>query len=706
MLRDYQIDICNRIKEALVLHRSVMAQMPTGTGKTVVLAEMVSIFQNIMGMGNIVIVAHRKELVEQIKESIARLSNLTSDCLYVHSIQWLNRNIEAVGVPDIVIIDEAHHALAKTYKRMWEVWPKTRFLGLTATPCRLNGSGFTDLFDALVMSWDIPTFIKKNWLATYDFISIKTNGYTHSLISSLKKRGADGDFQLKEMDAVLNKKTSIERLFYSFLTYAKNRKGIIYAINIRHARSIAEFYQSMGISAVAIDSNTPANERAQMLEDFKASKGNSSRDIQVLVNVDIFSEGFDCPDVEFIQLARPTLSLAKYLQMVGRGLRVCEGKKNCLIIDNVGIYNAFGLPSQIWNWERMFKGNRVQSAMAAMRVACPEVYYIPDFNAETPDSSNKCHDNEMVVVVTHEQLDDSFEQQKRDEKLDNERKAILNGANGRVRMVGRELAELNEGRNKKPSYVDLINMNLFRHSAEGRPTVTRLGEIEFLRFGSRLVSRTRVPISLPYFYLCIERHSFYSMHIGTEEKNMDCLVFNSSGYKSGARAVVFLHDEPMEFFWMAGTVKGGGLIIMGRNGCYFFAEKGRGRRYLGCADCEENRINIIDTVMGIMKAAEENVNSDDLKNGHASAALAKPYKAGVKWGLRGDDGRIVTPPIYRCIKEENGFFLFEQLPLHWGVMDRLGHVIIEAKHDKVAVSADGKAIITSLSGKQTVVDLK
>ena len=289
--------------------------------------------------------------------------------------------------PGMIVIDEAHHALAKTYKEMWERFPNAKFLGLTATPCRLNGKGFTDLFDVLVQSWSVPEFISKGRLATYDFVSIKSDGVTQRLIDSLQKRGADGDYQNKEMDMLLNKKPSIERLYQSLEEFGKDRKGIVYAINISHAN--------------AIDGKTPSSLRKELIERFKVSSNTSfskthpssltlkegdfskitpslftikegstshpdpltlrgeggnrptrcseplrskvggpskvSPDcagwdrlgatclraadglapIQVLVNVDIFSEGFDCPDVEFVQLARPTLSLAKYLQMVG-----------------------------------------------------------------------------------------------------------------------------------------------------------------------------------------------------------------------------------------------------------------------------------------------------------------------------------------------------------------------------------------------------
>ena len=426
-LFDYQEDMKERIEKALRLHRSVMAQMPTGTGKTVLLASVVESFLREHSNCNVWIVAHRRELVSQIRETIERVfskthpssltikedfsnhpvnsskitpslftlkegstshpgpltlrgeggnrptrcseplrskvggpSKVSPDCLSASafnvpikavSIQWLSKHYDEIEEePGMIVIDEAHHALAKTYKEMWERFPKAKFLGLTATPCRLNGKGFTDLFDVLVQSWDVPEFISKGRLATYDFVSIKSDGVTQRLIDSLQKRGADGDYQNKEMDMLLNKKPSIERLYQSLEEFGKDRKGIVYAINISHAQKITKLYQENGVKAIAIDSKTPATERQQDIEAFK--KG----DIQVLVNVDIFSEGFDCPDVEFVQLARPTLSLAKYLQMVGRGLRVAKGKKNCIIIDNVGLYRVFGLPSQVWNWNAMFEG--------------------------------------------------------------------------------------------------------------------------------------------------------------------------------------------------------------------------------------------------------------------------------------------------------------------------------------------------------------
>ena len=400
-LFDYQEDMKERIEKALRLHRSVMAQMPTGTGKTYLLTAVIDSFVNNNPMEKVWIVAHRKELVSQIDETVRKFhsyyaSNTSSllSSVKAMSIQWLMRHYDEIEEePGMIVIDEAHHALAKTYKEMWKRFPKAKFLGLTATPCRLNGKGFTDLFEVLVQSWDVPEFISKGRLATYDFVSIKSDGVTQRLIDSLQKRGADGDYQNKEMDMLLNKKPSIERLYRSLEEFGKDRKGIVYAINISHAQKITKLYQENGVKAIAIDSKTPATERQQDIEAFK--KG----DIQVLVNVDIFSEGFDCPDVEFVQLARPTLSLAKYLQMVGRGLRVAKGKKNCVIIDNVGLYRVFGLPSQVWNWKATFEGRLRYSRKK--ETPKERDFFLMYGKQETMPVGQ---DSEMMMVMSHEEL--------------------------------------------------------------------------------------------------------------------------------------------------------------------------------------------------------------------------------------------------------------------------------------------------------------
>ena len=398
----YQQEMVERIGRAFGKHQSVMVQMPTGTGKTYLLAAVVKgeelrvkseEFDSRDKCPCIWIVAHRRELVSQIEETLAgfglrtstignwlspwspisnsSLSTLRPSLIRVMSIQWLTLHYrEMKEEPSLIVIDEAHHAVAKTYAEVMEAFPKAKKLGLTATPYRLNGKGFTDLFDVLLTSWSVERFIAKGRLSLYDYYSIKPDGQDQMLIDSLKKRGADGDYQQKEMNEVMDVRPSLERLCMTVKRYAAKKKGIVYAFSIEHAEHIAEFYRDNGINAVAISSKTPSSLRKELLERFKKSSFtskissmnsslfvlHSSLPIQVLVSVDLFSEGFDCPDVQFIQLARPTLSLSKYLQMVGRGLRVARRKSYCVILDNVGLYRRFGMPSADRDWQRMFEG--------------------------------------------------------------------------------------------------------------------------------------------------------------------------------------------------------------------------------------------------------------------------------------------------------------------------------------------------------------
>ena len=563
MLRDYQEEICSRVREAFKKHRSVMMQMPTGTGKTVVLAEIVreylnvNVNVNVKGGCNVLIVAHRRELVEQIQQALLRVmgagvarelpTQQSCDCLIqVHSIQWLSRNIEKVkGKPGVVIVDEAHHAVAKTYRMMWEAWPEAKFLGLTATPYRLSGEGFTDLFEVMVESWSVKRFIAEGWLSAFDYYSILPESDEQRLIDSLKKRGADGDFLMKEMHEALDVTPCIERLFESFERFAYDKKGIVYAIDIEHAEHIAEYYRQQGVAAYAISSKTSLPERKRLIEAFRGScfreekssndifenhpssrslplkkglvtekvflphpssparrgstsllnppllrredlkpgrpglysqtssrpcgvarelptqqscdclcaEGAAAREgaagllgaaarescdcltregcdcfIQVLVSVDLFSEGFDCPDVEFIQMARPTLSLAKYLQMVGRGLRAHQGKECVTIIDNVGLYRRFGLPSGERDWERYFEGLKDEKNK--------ELKYLDlNVNFDLNIDNNSVREErgaDLVKIIGHEGMatrfekigKEGFERKRKDVLLDGKRKKV------------------------------------------------------------------------------------------------------------------------------------------------------------------------------------------------------------------------------------------------------------------------------------------
>ena len=431
MLRDYQKEICAKVNEAFAVHRSVMMQMPTGTGKTVVLASLVRQFVDSDGCVSmsgaedergcsVLIVAHRIELVEQTGAFLRRFGidhgviaggqwPAALQRVMVASIQTLSRCTDRHRrlAPSLVVIDEAHHALAETYKMLWRAWPEARFLGLTATPCRMSGEGFTDLFEVLVDSWSVKRFIAEGWLSPYDYYSIRPDSEEQRNIDALRKRGADGDFQLRELRERLDMRPSIRRLFEAFGRFAFDKKGIIYAIDIAHAEHIAEYYREQGVAAYAISSKTPMAERQRLLAVFRGKSGDGAVDcctshIQILVSVDLFSEGFDCPDVEFVQLARPTLSLAKYLQMVGRGLRPCKGKPCCTMIDSVGLYRTFGLPSVDRDWGTFFYGLKDERIKELKN---------NDLNLNFLGlHHDSLSDGHLVKIVSHEGMPSQFEQ--------------------------------------------------------------------------------------------------------------------------------------------------------------------------------------------------------------------------------------------------------------------------------------------------------
>ena len=737
-LFDYQEDMKERIEKALRLHRSVMAQMPTGTGKTYLLTAVIDSFVSNNPKEKVWIVAHRRELVSQINETVRKFhsysaSNTSSllSSVKAMSIQWLMRHYDEIEEePGMIVIDEAHHALAKTYKEMWERFPKAKFLGLTATPCRLNGKGFTDLFDVLVQSWGVPEFISKGRLATYDFVSIKSDGVTQRLIDSMQKRGADGDYQNKEMDMLLNKKPSIERLYRSLEEYGKDRKGIVYAINISHAQKITKLYQEHGVKAIAIDSKTPATERQQDIEAFK--KG----DIQVLVNVDIFSEGFDCPDVEFVQLARPTLSLAKYLQMVGRGLRVAKGKKNCVIIDNVGLYRVFGLPSQVWNWNAMFEGK----LKVGKKKETPKEREFFLMN-EVQDGIQIHPDSEMMMVMSHEELLQTIQYR---EFVDSKGEfAIIKLPDGKMTVVNRQGEQVLEPgdyydmklldgnilfyrpRRKAKCYYDLLARAVIddgTNVAEA-PQVVNIKGWEFIEYNDIFMSRTQEDFSLPYRPSQYDFLNYgYYMIYRSKSSASGCQVWYHYEGSEGkmrlsyedSRNVCFLRNDYEHVYWLCAVLYGERIVVMDSKQDYYLVDSNLKKTYIGCNQ-PKNKEEDLQHVMprlgkkyyheAMLQKKEMEASEMLLLHEKSEAGHVELYQAGKKWGVK-VDGKVIVPPLYHSIAQPVGAYCaFEQIPQHWGVMTLKGKVIIDAKYEKVEIRVNGIAVVTGITGKTQTINL-
>jgi len=369
-LREYQVVNKRKIYEAW--HegkRSIMLQMPTGTGKTRLFVSIVKDF-HLWGASNkravkVLLLAHRKELIDQISENVSKKYGLAHGLIVSNGLEERRFPVQVGSVPtlsrrlerwsnkefDIIIIDEAHHVKAESYRKIIDQYPAARILGVTATPYRLSGAGFHPEFDCLIQSQPVEQFIEEGYLSNYEYYSIKPDSRLQMEIDNIAI-GFDGDYSEAGLSDCLDKDRIRAKIVDTYMQFAKGKKGLVYTINRAHNENVCQAFIERGVKAVAIDGMTPKELRDKLVEDFREGR------VDVMCNVNIFSEGFDCPDAEFVQLARPTKSLSMYLQQVGRALRPAEGKSAALILDNVGLFNRFGFPSASRNWQRHFDGSK------------------------------------------------------------------------------------------------------------------------------------------------------------------------------------------------------------------------------------------------------------------------------------------------------------------------------------------------------------
>lgn len=420
-LRDYQRKAVNDIlnlwrngNSGYNIH-NVMLQMPTGTGKTRLFVALINALNateasafRLRHQPRFLIVTHRVELVEQISETLNNHYHLnhkilgrkeaspqpspvgreTETTIFVSSIQYISRQLKnrwSRGVRnndltrfDFIIVDEAHHSLADSYLWLWDTYPDAFKLGVTATPYRLRGSSFTDLFEVLIKSQKISDFIEQGYLADYRFFTVSEKQTALQKVNRLTKVNIGGDYQTKDLQDIYANSEEIQYLYKCYEEHVKGKRGIIYAVNQLHAEMIATYFAEQGVSIANIDSKTESSKRKELIAHFR------SGELQVLVNVELFGEGFDCPAIEFAMLARPTKSLAMYLQQVGRALRPMPSASEKLkvksekfdsrviILDCVGLYNRFGLPERERNWDAHFRGSKIESENYSKKLGVDE----------------------------------------------------------------------------------------------------------------------------------------------------------------------------------------------------------------------------------------------------------------------------------------------------------------------------------------------
>lgn len=353
MLRDYQTKAINNILESFNDYDSVMLQMPTGTGKTTVFSELVKRWiREIKPNQRVLILVHRKELVDQAIERLKRSGVLSSRIqsgfksdlikqVQVGMVQSMRKKERMPQNVSLIIIDEAHHTPASSYRSILENYQNkaVKILGVTATPCRTNGQGFTDIFQKLIVTDSIQTFINNGFLA-----NIKHKSISLLDLANVRIKRMTNDYDERELDKIVRNKNIIADLVESYIKYANGKKAIVFTLNKDHSIDVVKRFNEKGISATYIDSDTDKEKRDKIVDLFKLGE------YKVLCNVNIFTEGFDCPDIEVVQLARPTKSFSLYLQQVGRVMRPSSSKDYGLIIDNAGLFAEHGLVTRDILW--------------------------------------------------------------------------------------------------------------------------------------------------------------------------------------------------------------------------------------------------------------------------------------------------------------------------------------------------------------------
>lgn len=337
-LRPYQIDFKNKVYSAFKEGKqNVLAQLPTGAGKTIIFSSIIK--DGYEQCKRLLVLAHRGELITQASDKLYRGFGIASGIIkngyearpgqkvQIASVQTLiNRKLHYPV--DLVIIDEAHHmqgknSYGKIKEHVLELNPNCKFLGVTATPCRTNGAGFADVFDCLIQGISIKDLIKQGFLSA--------PRYFVAPLELGKIKISAGDYNIKELSEVYQNKVHPEDLVKNWQKLANGKKTIGFAVDIAHSQRIVDSFNSHGISAAHIDGTTNDYLRRKLIKDFE--KGT----VKVLYNVGVFDEGFDCSSIEAVQLARPSKSLIKYMQMCGRALRPAEGKEFALILDHSGL---------------------------------------------------------------------------------------------------------------------------------------------------------------------------------------------------------------------------------------------------------------------------------------------------------------------------------------------------------------------------------
>ena len=362
-LHPYQKELVNQAREKLADgHKSVLLVSPAGSGKSVIIAEIARLA--VMKGGHVMFTVHRKELIDQITKTFIANGVDLSKCT-IMTVGRIARRLGKLPKPTLIITDETHHSLAKTYLKIYGFYKDVPRLGFSASPWRLSGKGLGDVYETMVEGPTVKWLIEHHYLAPFDY-------YAPTLIDVEKlKKSSTGDYSTKSIDEA-NTKMIFGDVVSHYQNLANGRQAIIYAHSIEESKRVAATFNAAGISAIHVDSKTPALNRDEAMTAFKDGK------IRIISNVDLISEGFDVPECGVVIMLRPTASLVLDIQQSMRGMRYRPNKR-AIIIDHVANVYRFGLPDADREWslkDRPKQEKRRGKSDGPAIKSCPKCYGI------------------------------------------------------------------------------------------------------------------------------------------------------------------------------------------------------------------------------------------------------------------------------------------------------------------------------------------
>ena len=362
ILRPYQEELIDGVRDCWQHSlKSPCIVLPCGGGKSVIIAE---IARRTAGNNRqVLFLVHRQELCQQIDKTFRKMG-VNMDFCEIYMVQTAAKHLSRIRSPTLIITDECHHSLASTYRRIYNYFPDSYRLGVTATPARLDGSGLGAVYDKLIVGPSAKWLIDNNFLSPYEY-------YGPSVADLTGIKTTHGDYNTQDIEDKMLKKGVFGDIISSYRKLANGVKTICYCATVKHSQYMAEQFRAVGISAVHIDGSTPSDTRERIINKFRTGE------ITMLCNVDLISEGFDVPDCGAVIMLRPTKSLTLYIQQAMRCMRYRAGK-TAIIIDHVGNYARHGMPDDKREWslegKKANKGKK-DSEGTPLRT-CPECFAV------------------------------------------------------------------------------------------------------------------------------------------------------------------------------------------------------------------------------------------------------------------------------------------------------------------------------------------